>query len=72
MAETSNNQQAPPTKSATSNSTGNEAEKPFAQKILDAINAVRENPQSIIPAIQEQMNQVDSDNVLQVPDRDPI
>ena len=77
MAERRNNHQAAPattTTSPTSNNpaAGNEAEKPFAQEILDAINAVRENPQSIISAIQEQMNQVDEDKVLQVPDRDPI
>ena len=44
----------------------------FAQQVLEEINNVRKNPQGIIRQLQEQMNEVDSDNVLQVPGRDPI
>ena len=47
-------------------------ENSFVRKILGVINSVRANPKSIVKPLQEQMHQVDNENVLNVPGRDPI
>lgn len=44
----------------------------FTKQILAAINEVRKNPHSIVRSLQEQMHQVDDDNILNAPGRDPI
>ena len=44
----------------------------FARQVLEEINTVRTQPRSIVRALQEQMNQIDDDQVLSIPGRDPI
>ena len=44
----------------------------FSKRVLEEINLVRADPLSIINALREQMNYIDEENVLNVPNRDPI
>ena len=48
------------------------SEDSFSKRVLDEINLVRADPLSIIDAIREQMNYVDEDSALRVPNREPI
>ena len=49
-----------------------DASDSFARRVLEEINLVRANPVSIVPDLRKQMNYVDDDCILSVPNRDPI
>ena len=48
------------------------SEDNFSKRVLHEINLVRADPLSIIEALREQMNYVDEESVLSVPNREPI
>ena len=72
MATTAKRTKQSATKAAPQASRAPEENLPFARRLLHAINALREKPHSILPALRTQMSHVDEDGVLEVPGREAI